>query len=309
MKLNWDSLIDPIFLFMLYLIAGTLWVIIPFRTQAQPVAPPPPPQPVVSEPAPASEPAPDPAIEKEWDAAARALERLRQQRATLEQESQSVREQQASALEQIRQQDARLAELKAQAANLDQRQSQARSAAEEAARAEEAKRAQADQLRNQAEQKKNEEAKLLIVLQNSKSPYDGGGVSAPQITKSDKQVTWIELLNNRAFPVDAAHYDYALYNLKGGGIARVATRKGGGEGIDEIKSPASAVARYFENIKPKQEFLACLVHSDSFRLYREVRKIAWSRGIEVGWEPIDRTDGKLIFTSAGRGQEVNPQKP
>ena len=29
MNLNWDSLLEPIFLFILSLIAGTLWVIIP----------------------------------------------------------------------------------------------------------------------------------------------------------------------------------------------------------------------------------------------------------------------------------------
>ena len=38
MKLNWDSLLEPIFLFILSLIAGTLWVIVPIQSKPLPNA-------------------------------------------------------------------------------------------------------------------------------------------------------------------------------------------------------------------------------------------------------------------------------
>ncbi len=41
MKLNWDSLLEPIFLFILSLIAGTLWVIVPIQSKPLPNAVPP----------------------------------------------------------------------------------------------------------------------------------------------------------------------------------------------------------------------------------------------------------------------------
>lgn len=293
MKLNWDSLLEPIFLFILALIAGTLWVIVPIQQEAPKVhaAAPERPSPVVELPKARPKSLPKPVLKAEPDLEA---ERLAQERATLQQTAQTVRadwsaaeqnlktsndEQQrlAAVIQQERQ---RLADLKK---GIDiERKPDVRSPSEQTA---EIERLQVD-----AQTKKTEIARLETELNNARNPFEKEGASLPKASPATKIPMLVELFHNHAIPVDKKHFKF----VKQRGTT-LATRESDGETSEQIKNTGSDFLKYLAGIKPAKQYLACLLNDDSFDIFREIRDIARAKGVAVGWEPIDTSAGKITL--------------
>jgi hypothetical protein len=110
----------------------------------------------------------------------------------------------------------------------------------------------------------------------------------------------IHLIGSNAIPIDEDHYRVEVGYLQDRRTrAAQFTKKAVGETIDEIQRPNSEFMAYLAKIDPSKQYLLCMMNNDSFAIYREVRKLAASRGIKVGWDTIYRTDGVLIFVLGG----------
>lgn len=312
MKLNWDSLLEPIFLFILALIAGTLWVIVPIQQDAPKVqaAAVQPPAPAVELPKPLPKPVSKPVLKVAPDPEA---ERLAKERATLQQTAQAARadwlateqslkdsndEQQrlAAAIQQERE---RLANLKTPSDT--DRKPDVRTPSEKAA--------EIERLQSAAQLKNTEIAKLETDLNNAHNPFEKEVTSLPKASPATKLPMLVELFHNHAIPVDKKHFKF----VKQRGTT-LATRESDGESATEIKNTGSDFLKYLAGIKPAKQYLACLLNDDSFDIFREIRDIARAKGVAVGWEPIDTSAGKITlypihFTKdPDRGQRVENGK-
>ena len=61
-------------------------------------------------------------------------------------------------------------------------------------------------------------------------------------------------------------------------------------------------------MKPEKEYLSILLNADSFEMFREVRRIARKRGIDIGWEPADTSSGQIEMFRVRLSQKVDKQK-
>ncbi|MDQ6707721.1 MAG: hypothetical protein M3Z85_17305 [Acidobacteriota bacterium] len=311
MKLNWDSLLEPIFLFILALIAGTLWVIVPIQQEPPKVQ-----STVVQQPAPVAEipkppvKLPKPVLKREPDPEA---ERLGQERAALLKTVQGVKTE-SSATEQsltaasdeqqrldaaIQQERQRLAALK-KGLTTDPKPD---------VRAAPDKAGEIERLQGAVQTRKIEIAKLETELNNTHNPFEREVASLPKASPATKLPMLVELFHNHAIPVDKKHFKFAKQKS-----TTLATRESDGETSEEIKNPDSDFSKYLAGIKPAKQYLACLLNDDSFDIFREIREIARAKGVAVGWEPIDTSAGKITlypihFTkNPDRGQKIENGK-
>lgn len=72
-----------------------------------------------------------------------------------------------------------------------------------------------------------------------------------------------------------------------------------GDASRTLRDSASHYLTVLSTLDPKEHYVAFLVRPDGFNAFREARKLAWARGLKVGWEPVEATD-ELIFGSGGR---------
>ena len=293
MKLNWDSLLEPIFLFILSLIAGTLWVIVPIQSKPLPNAVPP--AQVVS--APTVEPAPSivktaprkPAPEPDPLAQNRALlakteQQVQTERAAVDRNLKLVSDEQQRAFVAIQKEQQRIEEFRNGLGALNRKQSELRAEAE--------RNAEAGRVEVQLQAKKAELAKLETELRNTRNPFEKEVISLPRASPANKLPILVELFHNRAIPVDKNHFHFTSPKWSG---PRVATRTGPGESAEEISNPDSAFRKFLDGIKTDKQYLACLLNPDSFDVFREVRRIAREKGVALGWEPIDSSGGKITI--------------
>ncbi|MDQ6665605.1 MAG: hypothetical protein M3Z23_14585 [Acidobacteriota bacterium] len=317
MKLNWDSLLEPIFLFILALIAGTLWVIVPIQQkpakvptalveQAAPVVAIP--KPVVRLPK-AAPKQPKPGM-TEPDPEAK---RLAQERAVLVQTVQAVQtdwsatqQSLTTASEEQQRLDAAILQEQQKLSGLKKGQAvdpkpEARAPSEQAA--------EIERLQGAVQTKKTEIAKLETELNNTRNPFEKEVASLPKASPATKLPMLVELFHNHAIPVDKKHFKFMKQKT-----TTLATRESDGETSEQIKSPDSDFSKYLAGIKPAKQYLACLLNDDSFDIFREIREIARAKGVGVGWEPIDTAAGKITlypihFTNnPNRGQKVENGK-
>ena len=72
-------------------------------------------------------------------------------------------------------------------------------------------------------------------------------------------------------------------------------RRSEGETIAEIHDPQSAFKEMLAKIRPEKQYVSCLLNSDSFEIFREVRRLVQAKHLDFGWEPIDTSSGKIAL--------------
>lgn len=127
---------------------------------------------------------------------------------------------------------------------------------------------------------------LLEEIENLKSKLQGkefeGGFQA--VFESDKEDCGIELVKNRAFPVDEKYYDAYVVIDNGGRIITKMTRKAsfGGEDSTSIKNSESEFQKTLKKINPKTHRIVFILHNDSFEIYRKAKKLVLEKNLEIG---------------------------
>ena len=297
MTMNWDSLLEPIFLFILSLIAGTLWIIIPTdphreahrltAAQAAPAAP------VVRAVEPPKIPEISPtrkAIEKAKEAETQKAELLQAQEdgvASTEQdlkqlgaENQQLTQNITAAQKSLEKQRAELELLRQQAAHPE--------SATVISQSTKQLQSEIDALRRLLAQRQAESGAVEIQLANTKTRSDLAMPYFPRASPADKLPVVVELIHNRAVPVNKVGYKIGF------GLTTVtATRKWEGETVAELQAPNSVFLATLGKIKADKQYLSCLLNADSYEAFRAVRQIAQRKGIDVGWEPADTAGGDL----------------
>lgn len=89
----------------------------------------------------------------------------------------------------------------------------------------------------------------------------------------------------------------------GSGIAYVPLPEVEGEKPGDIQEESSNFREVLQNLNPQTDYLAFLVRSDSFTGFRQARELAWEKGFDVGWEPMEG-DRTIVFGSQGRAVGV-----
>ncbi len=148
--------------------------------------------------------------------------------------------------------------------------------------------------------------KLKAKLEQMENKAGSGGRFNP-IFPSEKKPLYIELVNNRLFPVDDDHYEakYGYLKIEDGRTVQASkkTRKSSsGEHINKIGDPDSDLNKTLEKLNSSEERIIFLVHKDSFEIFRKARTIALKKGIEIGWWP--REGDSITLTYGGGGEDI-----
>jgi hypothetical protein len=72
-----------------------------------------------------------------------------------------------------------------------------------------------------------------------------------------------------------------------------------GETPQELVKTDSTFESAIAQLDPQGDYIAFLVRPDSFEAFRAARKLAWSRGFDVGWEPMN-PQREIMFGATGR---------
>ncbi|MBE9117401.1 hypothetical protein IQ249_15990 [Lusitaniella coriacea LEGE 07157] len=108
-----------------------------------------------------------------------------------------------------------------------------------------------------------------------------------------------QLQNYRA---TTKYYEVKLYG-EGLSLAFLPVEDQPGESPQDLQQTNSDFQQVLKKLNPKNDYLAFIVRPDSFKVFREARKLAWSEGFDVGWEPMPR-DRAIIFGTGGRAVGV-----
>ncbi|MDY6782003.1 MAG: hypothetical protein SW833_05530 [Cyanobacteriota bacterium] len=76
-----------------------------------------------------------------------------------------------------------------------------------------------------------------------------------------------------------------------------------GESPPELAKAESNFESAIAQLDPQEDYIAFLVRPDSFEAFRAARKLALSRGFDVGWEPMN-VQREIIFGATGRAVGV-----
>lgn len=106
-------------------------------------------------------------------------------------------------------------------------------------------------------------------------------------------------LNN--YRVQIPYYDVRVYPDSSSNLvyAYEPSKKEQGESARDLVKTDSGFNNAIAQLDPKQDYIAFLVRPDSFEAFRAARKLAWSQGFDVGWEPMN-PDRAIVFGSGGR---------
>lgn len=72
-----------------------------------------------------------------------------------------------------------------------------------------------------------------------------------------------------------------------------------GDVIPDLRDSTSQYRSILAALDADEHYVAFLVRPDGFEAFREARKLAWARGLKVGWEPME-AGRELTFGSGGR---------
>ena len=296
MNMNWDSLLEPIFLFILSLIAGTLWIIIPtdphrqehrLTAQAAPAVP------IVRavEPPKVQESSPTrKAIEKAKEGETQKAEMLKDQEVRVVLTEQDLRHLEADNQQLTLNITTARKSLEKLRAELDLLRQQAVHPESATVISQSTKQLQVEieALRRLLAQRQAESGVVETQLANTKTKSDLAVPYVPRASPADKLPVVVELIHNRAVPVNKVGYKIGF------GLTNVtATRKWEGETVAELQAPGSVFLEMLSKIKAEKQYLSCLLNADSYEAFRAVRQIAQRKGIDVGWEPADTAGGEL----------------
>lgn len=306
MKLEANSLIDPILLFLLSQIAVALPAIIPRDKTPRHVQPP----------AQVQRPAPGIEFERRLQQLRRELELAREAARAAVAEAERARDEHQAAVReadelvaQALRQQGRRRELEGEARRLEQELDRARADAGSAAQAQGPLQREIQEVSRVLKEKRSLIDDLQAQLQRSGLPGTGTEATGWVMTRSAKRPAWVEVVNNRVIPVDGDHYSTQTV-LTIAGPAVVYTRRSTGETLEEARQPGSALMRFLKRQDPNKVFIACNVYADSFHTYRELRRFLRGLNYEVGWDPEERDQGRLVLGAcSGNGcTAVGPQR-
>lgn len=99
----------------------------------------------------------------------------------------------------------------------------------------------------------------------------------------------------------AGELDSAAYTRRG--IAGFAfaerTHKARGESSEEAGKTASRFSYVLSRMNPDEHYGLFFVREDSFRLFRDLRRRMWERGLDTNWQPL--TKRQKILLGEGKG--------
>lgn len=296
MNLNWDSLLEPIFLFILSLIAGTLWVIIPMSpmqpvraavtaeatVKVAPVRKAPTTQPLVEEAT---------GLKKESAELGTFIKTLQEQSQLSKRELEQLEADNRRSLSQLESEQKTLDSLKAQLRALEHRPSGEQSQSNQVARENRDVSAETEALQKLLAEREREAGRLQIALENTRARPASEIPRVPSATPANKLPVLLELIHNRAVPFNK-EFRRSKLNLFG---PTVVERRAEGETVAEIHDPDSSFNEMLDKIRPDKQYVSCLLNSDSFEIFREVRRLVQAKHIDLGWEPADTSSGKITL--------------
>jgi len=297
---GWGRLIDPVCLFILCQIAGTLWVITPRKAFAPPVAP------SASVDIHRAEVA---GLANQKSALEKAVKLAREELATLALPVQATVTQQDRLAAQIRAEEQQVKELEAKLDELTRKEADIGGKIAAAPAPSPQLGTETEQLGQQLASRQTEVKRLQGLLDQTRGPGDGSVVGSPRVVETNLELRPIHLIGNRAVPIDEEHYKFERGRRKSDNEEVVViTKTAAGETIDEIQRPNSDLMAFLKGTDPTKQFLFCLVTSDSLPIFREVRKIAQQMKIRVAWDTNYDSDGVIVRSlrpsSSGRKVKI-----
>jgi len=288
---GWGRLIDPMCLFILSQIAGTIWVMIPRQSFAPPVAP----NATVD-----IHRAQVSGLLNQKSALEKAVKLAREEASTLALPVDASITEQDRLAAQLRVQEQQTKELEAKLDELARRESELNAQLAAVLAPSPQLGAAAEKSAQQLASAQVEVKRLQLELDQAKGTGSGSGIGSPRVmTATNLSPKIVQLIGDRAIPLDQDNYEVKAGYLPDHTRAVQFTKKARGESPDEVAQPGSKIGAFLEKIDPTKEYLLCELNNDSFRVFREVRKLARARGIQVGWDTNYRTDGIFIFSSGG----------
>jgi hypothetical protein len=283
---GWGRLIDPVCLFILCQIAGTLWVIIPRKAFAPPVAP------NASVEVQRTE---APGLMNQKSALEKAVALARQEVTTLSLPVQAAVTEKDRLTAQIRMEEQQVKELEAKLDELTRKEEETGRKVAAVPSPNSQLGTEAEQLGQQLASRQTEVKRLQLALEQTRGFSDGSGVGSPRVVHTKLNPKLVQLIGDRALPLDAENYQVETGYLADHTRAVQYTKKARGESAEEVALPGSKISAFLGKIDPSKEYLLCVLNNDSFRVFREVRTLARAKGIQVGWDTSYRTDGVLVF--------------
>jgi hypothetical protein len=160
-----------------------------------------------------------------------------------------------------------------------------------------------DELQRELASKKEERGKLQQELDAllGKPKSEGTG-KFEVIYENKKDRLWIKLSNDRLLPVNRRYFDVKTGYLSMADGKITSTRgsqyspysSAPWQTISEINAPGGPFLSALDKVSPSDHCVVFLVDQYSFKVYREARKIARTKGFEVGWEHYEKED--VVFS-------------
>lgn len=150
------------------------------------------------------------------------------------------------------------------------------------------------------EEIKNLESKL------QEEEFAGGFQAVFESNKKDK---YIELVKNRAFPVEEKFYDVQDGSIFIQGSTYIIkwtwTRKAsfGGEDSKIIKNPESEFQKTLKKLNREKDRIVFILHNDSFEIYRKAKKLVLEKNLEIGLLTYDKDF--ISFGPVGSSQPID----
>ena len=125
----------------------------------------------------------------------------------------------------------------------------------------------------------------------------------PMVYNTPKKSVIFECRNEQVFPVSIDQNQYYLRTFAA--FQEVLLPKPGvqGETITQIRKPGSKFNRILKSLNPKKQFIFFIVRSDSYEIFREARKLAWEKNLDVGWTPKPE-DEMILFSPFGEETKI-----
>lgn len=125
----------------------------------------------------------------------------------------------------------------------------------------------------------------------------------PMVYNTPKKSIIFECRNGELFPVTIDQNQYYLRTFAA--FQEVLLPKPGvdGESITEIRQPSSMYNRILKSLNSKKQFIFFIVRSNSYEIFREARKLAWEKNLDVGWMPKPE-DEVILFSPFGEETKI-----
>ena len=125
----------------------------------------------------------------------------------------------------------------------------------------------------------------------------------PMVYNTPKKSIIFECRDQEVFPVTIDQDHYYLRTFAA--FQEVLLPRPGieGESIIEIRKPHSKFNQMLKKLNPKKEFVYFIVRSDSYEIFREARKLAWGKNLDVGWMPKPE-DEVILFSPFGEETKI-----